>query len=293
MASRGSYGFEFSPTTGRITNSTANLERLRTLFRDGSLIQEQWGPGDPGDFDHGAWHILCHLAGAAGVLRTRDGIAWCGITHRGEGDRYEASLIVREGGAPVQFAVESDAAQLRLNAAECLGYIEGSSLGRISARGIHDAPGAFNNWPRQKFDQAPDSDQDGGLVWEHWSTTRDLRPTCAIGNAVLGAYLALLSVLGGRFCAAVARGRREHSHPEQLVALVRAGLLTADEAMWEIQPEPIPLPVQQQLYRSEPAAWLEAAEALFARSAPPNYFMFARRIDRWSPTAAVRRDLGL
>jgi len=291
MTTRGSYNFD-TGSDGRLLDHDGNLERFRALLRDDALIRGQWGPGDPGDFDHGSWHILCHLAGGSGVLRTRSGIAWCGITHRVMDDTYEASLIWTDGHTSFQEPLQSGPAKAVLTGAEPLGFIEGSSLGRISARGINDAPTAFNNWPRQKFDQPVDSELDGGIVWEHWSTTRDIRPSSVIGTSVLRAYLELLSVLGGRFAAVVARGRREHSHPEQLVALVKAGVLTSEEAYWDILPDPIPLPTQRLLYQSEPAAWLAAAQAL-STSGPGKYHMFARRIDRWSRTADVRRDLGL
>ena len=138
------------------------------------------------------------------------------------------------------------------------------------------------------------SDEDGGTVWEHWVTTRDLRSLSRMGTSVLQAYLTLVARLGGRFVAAVARGRREHNHPRQLVALVKAGLLTADEAMWDVAPEPI----------SRAASRFYCTRLVQpTRSPPPNrspftegrqrYFMFQRRIRRWSQAADVKRDLGI
>ena len=57
---RGSIGFEVT-ADGILVNNAANVERLRHLWVDRSVIDgELLGPGDPGDFDHGAWHVSCH-----------------------------------------------------------------------------------------------------------------------------------------------------------------------------------------------------------------------------------------
>jgi hypothetical protein len=101
-----------------------------------------------------------------------------------------------------------------------------------------------------------------------------------------------VSALGGRFVAAVARGRREHEHPRQLAALVRAGLLTREEATWDVRPVPIPEQAQRLLYEARPEEWIRAAALLpFDAGRAPQYFMFERRIDRWSKAADVKRDL--
>lgn len=287
-----SYRFEIGEN-GRLVDCAANLELLRKLFRDGDIIDGNWGPGDPGDFDYGSWHILCHLAGGSGVLKLPQGLAWCGITHASKGDYYEATVTFKRGGSLVTLPLGSAEGAAVVGAAECLGFIEGSSLGHISCRNFNDPPTAFNNWPRQRFDQPVDSEEDGGVVWEQWSTTRDLRESSRIGSSVLQAYLTLVSLLGGRFVAAVARGRREHEHPVQLVALVKAGLLAAEEATWDITPLAIPLDAQRLLYEATVGDSLRAAELLFREAGPQRYFMFSRRIDRWSPTSEVKKDLGI
>ena len=287
---RDTYGFELS-SSGALADNPENLERLRWLFRDGQLVAGQWGPGDPGDFDHGGWHVLCHLAGASAVARLVGGLAWCGITHRSAVDAYEATMTFRSGADLQTLPIRSPEATQLLAGASYVAFVEGSSLGHICARGVNDPPDAFNKWPRQRFDQGVSSLDDGGTVWEHWSTTRDLRATSAIGTSVLDAWLALVARLGGRFVAAVARGRREHSHPEQLVAMVRAGLISAEEATWAVEPTPIPSAAESLLYEARPEDALSAAHGLPLKPGELSYFMFARRIDRWSGAEQVRADL--
>jgi hypothetical protein len=269
------------------------MEKVRKLFRDGTIINGNWGPGNFGDFDNGSWHVLCHLAGGSGVLNTRDGRAWCGITHVPANDTYAATITYRKNGVVTTKPLGEGDGEALADGAECLGYIEGSSVGHISNRNANDPPNAFNRWPRQSFDKEADSDQDGGVVWEHWCTTRDIRPTSAIGSSVIKAYTTLVSKLGGRFIAAVARGRREHNHPKQLVALVKAGLLTSDEALWNVTPEPIPRAAQELLYEARPGDALEAAQSLAFTPGNQRYFMFQRRIRRWSQADEVKRDLGV
>ncbi len=288
---RGSYDFDVDGY-GVLIDNGANLEKLRRLFRDDRIIGGDWGPGNPGDFDYGSWHILCHLAGGSGVMSSPAGRAWCGITHVVASDTYEATITHRHQGAVRTVSLGSSDGVKILTEAKCLGFIEGTSLGHIAARGVRDADTAFNGWPRQMFDKDVSSEDDGGTVWEQWSTTRDIRASSAIGTSVLRAWLALVACLGGRFVAAIARGRREHSHPKQLVALVRARVLSEDEAMWNVTPTPIPKTVQDLLYEAQPAASLAAAEALPFVSGQQQYFMFERRIDRWSSTESVRTDLG-
>lgn len=290
MPQRGLYGFD-TTDDGVLTDDADNRERLRRLFVDPGPINGRWGPGDPGDFDHGAWHILCHLAAGAGVLRTPEGLVWCGLTHDRAADTYEATLSRKVDGRTRSVPVASPEAQQILAGASVAAFVEGTSNGHIAARGAVDPPTAFNHWPRQQFDQDVASDEDGGTVWEHWCTTRDLRQENRYGPAVVGAYLTLVSALGGRFVAAVARGRRQHEHPVQLVALVRAGVLTAEEATWDTTPTSISPTAQQLFYEARPTESLRACEELTLLHSAPTYHMFSRRIDQWSTADDVRRDL--
>ena len=292
MPTRGSYAFDINDD-GALADSVANLDKLRTLFRDDAIIRGNWGPGNYGDFDDGSWHILCHLAGGSGVLSTASGRAWCGITHAPANDTYQATVTYLENNAATTVPLKASDGTALAVGAERLGFVEGASVGHISARGVTDADGAFNGWPRQSFDHDALSDEDGGPVWEHWSTTRDIRSSSAIGSSVLEAYLTLVSCLGGRFVAAVARGRREHSHPRQLAALVESGLLTTAEATWDVMPDPIPRAAQNLLYEARPADALAASELLPFTTRTQRYFMFQRRIRRWSTVASVKLDLGI
>jgi hypothetical protein len=289
MPTRGSYDFEINADDALVDNA-ANLEKLRKLFRDGDIVDGDFGPGNPGDFDYGSWHILCHLAAGTGVLETPAGRAWCAITHVPANDTYRATITHRRNGAAATVPLANGDGAALADGARCVGFIEGSSAGHIFARGASDSPRAFNGWPRQRFDKDASSDDTGGTVWELWSATRDIRRSSAIGSSVVKAYLTLLSRLGGRFVAAVARGRRVHNHPAQLVALVEAGLLTMAEATWDVMPELIDRTAQERLQEARPADSLAAAESLPFAPDGQHYFMFQRRIGDWSTAANVRAD---
>jgi len=72
MTHRGTFGF-WIRSDGRLADNDSNLELLRKLFRDGSIIRNKFGPGNPGDFSFGSWPILSHLAGGSAVLELEDG----------------------------------------------------------------------------------------------------------------------------------------------------------------------------------------------------------------------------
>src|SRR6516164_1500062 len=288
---RGTYKFEASEN-GDLTNNAANVELLRKLWRDRRVIaDENLGPGDPGDFDFGAWHVACHLAGGCGVRERADGsLSWLQISHDGSTDRYFASVTVLDGRNGYTVPTQSAEGISLLRKSQLLGFVEGTSTGRTSARFVNDPPNLFNLWRRQDFDQPPGSDEDGGRVWEHWCTLRDIRPAHAIGTSVLTAYVSLVAALGDLFIPCVARGRREYGHPVQLRAMVRAGLVGRDSATWDGKPSPISKEAEKLFLEADEAAALEAAERL-EWSSPPQYYMFSRKISGWSKAEEVKADI--
>lgn len=288
---RGSFQFEVT-NNGDLANSLENVETLRRLWLDRSLVSgADLGPGDEGDFDNGAWHVSCHLAGAGGVVRDRSGVLlWLEMSHQGQPDEYYASVTFGNSGRATTFRIDSPDGRAALDGSVLLGYVEGNSTGRTSARNVTDSSAIFNRWRRQDFDRSIESTQDGGKVWEHWCTLRDIRTEAKIGISVLTAYVGLCAELGDRFAPTVARGRRDYAHPRQLVALIRAGFIGEQSARWDIEPTIIPSAAEQLFLQAEPSRCLEAARLLDWGSSP-KYFMYERRIRRWSSSEQVASDL--
>jgi hypothetical protein len=291
MAERGTYKFEVSDS-GDLLNEAANVDRLRKLWLDRRLIKgDDIGPGDPGDFDHGAWHVACHLAGACGVRKRADGgLAWLQISHDDRADRYFTSVTVQEGGNARTVPTDSAEGRILLRQSRLLGFVEGTSKGRVSARFANDPPDLFNLWRRQDFDQPVGSEEDGGRVWEHWCTERDIRATHVIGTSVLTAFIALVAALGDLFIPTVARGRKEYGHPAQLREMIRAGLVDRKSALWDGTPIPISPNAEAVLEEADPATSLKAATS-FDWSNPPRYHMFKRKIAGWNTAADVKKNL--
>jgi hypothetical protein len=289
---RGAFGFETAADTGELANTATNVEKLRSLWSHHSLIMgEDLGPGDRGDFDVGSWHVGCHLAGAGAVRRAKDGaLVWLEISHDPIRDEYYASASVRRGASADTLRLDTADARSLLDGSTVLGFVEGNSTGRTSARGMTDAPDTFNLWRRQDFDWPVSSPNDGGKVWEHWCTLRDIRTPNRIGTSVLTAYVALAAAAGDRFIATVARGRRDYGHPVQLAAMVYAGLTTARAATWNVTPAEIPKAAEPLFNEAQPARALDAIHRLpWGRT--PQYYMFARRIKSWSKVKDVEADL--
>jgi hypothetical protein len=252
---------------------------------------DELGPGDPGDFDHGAWHVACHLAAGCGVRELADGrLAWLQISHNDRAGHYFASVTVLEGKNTRTVPTDSAEGRILLQKSRLRGFVEGTSKGRTSARFANDPPSLFNLWRRQDFDQSPSSDEDGGRVWEHWCTLRDIRATHEIGTSVLTAFVALVAALGDMFIPTVARGRREYGHPAQLKAMIASGLVDRRSALWSGTPMAIPSNCESVLEDADPATSLKAASS-FDWSKPPHYYMFTRKIAGWSKAADVQRDL--
>ncbi len=288
--SRGTFEFDVTPT-GELLDSPRNAEALRRLWLDRSLVRgADIGPGNPGDFDDGAWHSSCHLVAGGGVRRAADGsLLWLEISHDPTGDDYFASVTSRNG-SPRTVKLDSQEGRALLERSQLLGFVEGNSKGRISARGVADPSDRFNRWRRQDFDKTAAERGDGGKVWEHWCTTRNIRPGNRFGAAVLQAYVALTAALSDLFVAVVARGRRVYGHPVQLAAMVKAGFVAEGSALADITPRGMSREVETLFNRAEPAAAIDAASKL-EWGAEPRYYMFGRRIASWSKAADVRNDL--
>src|SRR5262245_32853831 len=232
---RGTFGFDVSPT-GELLDSPTNAEALRRLWLDRILVRgAEIGPGDAGDFDDGAWHSSCHLAAGGGVRRAADGsLLWLESSHDPTDDHYFASVTRRNGRAET-VKLDSPAGRALLERSELLGFVEGNSKGRISARGVNDPRDRFNRWRRQAFDKTGVNERaDGGKVWEHWCTRRPVRAGNRYGTMVLEAYVALTAALTDLFAAVVARGRRVYGHPVQLAAMVNAGFVAEKSALADI-----------------------------------------------------------
>jgi hypothetical protein len=288
---RGQLQFKVTPE-GDLVNTVVNVEALRALWLHRSLVEgDDLGPGDRGDFDCGAWHVACHIAGAGGIRRAADGsLMWLEISHRAADDDYYASVTRRVSTGIETIPVDSAEGRVRIRDSKVVGFVEGSSLGRVSSRGVIDPPDRFNSWRRQDFDQPIDSVQDGGKVWEHWCTLRDIRASHRIGTSMLTALISLASALGDRFLPTVARGRRKYGHPVQLAASVHAGLIGREAATWETTPAPIPAGSAALLLESQPSAALQAIEALtWDESA--RYYMYERKIRDWSVARDVDTDI--
>ena len=280
---RGTDGFSVT-REGSLLDNPENAELLRRLWIGREIILDDLlGPGDPGDFDFGAWHVSCHLVAAGGVLELRDGaLAWLEVSHDQAHDTYYPSLTVETDSTFSTLRLDSQDARERLADARVLGFVEGTSLGRISARGVHDPEARFNGNPRQEYDEPPDSTAEGGKVWEHWCTLRDVRDSATIASSVLAAYVTLCAHLGDLFPVLVARGRRAYGHPAQFAAMVRAGFIGTEAASHLLQPSVIPDPIEALLKAARPARAFEAVKQL-DWSAPPCYYMFSRSIDQWNP----------
>lgn len=283
MTTRGIAGFEID-SNEHVINNENNLERLRAIFLDRKIITgELLGPGDPGDFDFGGWHVLCHLVSGCAVFKNSNSIIWVEISHVPVIDSYTSTITVDSDKESVTtYPLLSIEGQSIIQNAKLIGFVEGSSLGHISARDVHDAEGKFNTCTRQEFDMDEKSYKDGGRVWEHWATTRNITSDSAIGTSVLRAYLSMVSLCGGSFIAVVARGRIDYSHPAQLNALVQYGLLTKENILIDILPKPLPKDIEEIIYTSDPKKCVKAIKELPWDNNKITYFMFERRINKWN-----------
>ena len=291
-ATRGSLGFQVDDS-GNLLNLAANVNLLRRLWFERTLIGgEDLGPGDPGDFDFGAWHSSCHLLGAGGVCQTADGqLLWLEVGHAGVRDEYVATLTIRENTGIKTCFLDSAEGRSILAGAIVRGFVEGNSLGRVSARICTDLPDLFNLWRRQDFDQPVTSELEGGKVWEHWCTLRDLRSSNRIGLTAIAAYVSLVSTLGDQFAPAVLRGRRDYGHPVQLAAMVHAGFIASSSATMDLNPKGIPINTESYFLEACPKQSLVGAENLTWPDKGIAYYMFRRKIKSWSKSNQVKEDI--
>src|SRR5262249_39463741 len=123
---RGSLQFQIDPA-GDLLNSATNVQLLQKLWADRTLIHgDDLGPGDPGDFDYGAWHSSCHLLGAGGVRRTANGrVLWLEIGHDRERDLYFSSVTVRDSAGLQTVPLDSAEGRTLLQQSTLLGFVEG------------------------------------------------------------------------------------------------------------------------------------------------------------------------
>src|ERR1700738_5059940 len=120
--------FFFQTTGDGILDTAGNVEALRRLWLGRTLINGgDLGPGDEGDFDNGAWHVSCHVAGASGVRRARDGrLLWLEISHNAARDENFASVTAEK-----TLRLDSSDAKALLEGSTLLGFVEGNSTGHI------------------------------------------------------------------------------------------------------------------------------------------------------------------
>ena len=132
--------------------------------------------------------------------------------------------------------------------------------------------------------------EDGGKIWEHWCTLRDIRATSEVATSVLTSYVSLTSALGDLFVPIVCRGRKEYGHPDQLRAIVRSGLASLESALWAGNPKAVPIEAETLIKEADPFKSLDAIEGLDWRN-PPQYFMFNRKIQSWSYLNDAKNEL--
>lgn len=293
MARQGEYGFEVDGR-GHLTDTEENFDRARKMFLDWSLILWHGGPGTV-EGDGGSWHVLCHLAGAAGVFQDEEGRpGWAGITFDAASNAYVATFSFDEGNRVETLPIASEKANRAMTRFTCQGYIEGASRGHILDRNARDAGDRNRVDRRQDYDMPIGSNDNGGPVWEHWCTSRDIVSPKSLGSGMLREYLRLVSVLGGRFPGVVARGRiePEYSHLMHLRGMVRAGFLTLADVQWDTTPLKISSAAEKSLNEARPADFVKAARTTLKESGKgPRYHMFSRRIASFVPLSLAMQVL--
>lgn len=270
---------------------TAQLAALRKVLLCRECVDHDGGPGTADD-GRGSWHLFCHLLGAGAIFRLNpNGAAWAGIVYEASTKQYLAAVCHRAGREVRILPLLSAAASRLLSNADWIGYLEGASRGHILDRGANDPGDPEKDDRRQDYNQNPNSPKDGGPVWEMWAVSRDIRPSSPLGNSVVNAYADLLSVLGGRFAAVVARGRMEpeYGHLRQMCALIDAGYVAPEDALTDIEAVAIPPDVERILLEATPEAFVTAAEMLAKRRKKPCYWMYSRKVSSFATASLLQR----
>src|SRR3989338_2116955 len=255
-------------------------------------------PAQPGSFsytrpkENGSWHVLCHLAGASALFQSSEKLpGWAGITYDEPSNSYVATFSYYEGKKARTAALNSDEARRVMTGYVLRGYVEGASQGHILNRKANDPGDPQKVDRRQDYDQPATSAKDGGQVWEHWVTTRDIAAPNALGAGLLRSYLRLVALLGGRYCGTVARGRfdQAYGHVIQLCAMAKAGFIAPQDALWDVEPVTIPQEVQTVLYEANPESFFQGASLLLeAAQAQESYYMYKRKIANFVSASSLR-----
>jgi len=273
---RGSFNFRVTER-GNLVDCPENVTKLRDLWLDRTLIsRNELGPGVR---DGEAWHISCHLVAAGSVFRSSSGILqWLEISHLNSSDLYYPSITTEDNGNINTVSLLSETGMSLIQGSTLLGYVEGTSEGRISARGVEDSSERFNGYLRQSYNSTPGTGVRGGKIWEHWCTTRNLSPSLDISNSLLSAYITLCAISGDLFSATVTRGRTQYSHPKQLDAMIIAGFTSEDSVTFQITPSPISRNAEALFHEATPQSAYNAVKMLDWKEDQIQYFMYERRI---------------
>lgn len=270
--------YNFQREDGKLIENEHNLHEIIRLLLDWGIINHNGGEGTRAG-DGGSWHGICHIVAAGVVGQLANGQpAWLEIGWHPIKKRY-CPIIVFEDNNEIRVQDIDGKAKEWASRITVRAYVEGNSRGRISNRQAIDPGVPEKNDRRQDYDRFPlDFENEGGKVWEHWCTTRDIKKKDGSGAQVLRAYLALLSVVGTEFAAVILRGRLNYGHPDQLRGCIEAGLITKKDANWLGWPKPIPMDSQILFYYSEPLLSFAACKRLLLKHDQVQYFMFERSI---------------
>lgn len=266
-------------------------DSLRNLLLDWRAINGDGGPGTTKN-GRGSWHLFCHLAAASALYRFRNRHAgWVGVVFDKKSRMYRAAMVTTLQARLVILPLKSNDARNLIAGGEWFGYLEGASRGHILDRDADDPGDPKIDDRRQDYNQRINSQRDGGPVWELWTVSRDIRARNRLGNSLVEAYGELLTVLGARFAAVVARGRMEpeYGHLRQMCAMIDAGLISAEAALTDIDAVAIPPNIERVLLDATPRSFAHAASLLANVHRKPCYFMYSRKLSSFASASLLRR----